>query len=93
MTRINHTDVVFWNPFPPFFCTIYTGTKFEKQAKVHFLWSSNCSFEFPVFLVSVLNDNKCLGVTENCIQVNILILNTNPKNTGNCKKQSKHHKK
>ena len=58
--------------FLPFFCTIYTGTKCEKQAKIHFLWSLNCSFEFSVFLI-----------VENCFQGNIFTTNTDAKNTEN----------
>ena len=43
--------------------------------------NKNCFFEFTVYLISELNDNKCLEVIENCIQVNLLSFNTDFKNT------------
>ncbi len=95
MTRINHTDVVFFNFFLrfPFSCPIYTWTKCEKQAKIRFLWSLNCFFEFSVFLVSVVFVKKFLEIVENCFQGNLFTTITDTKNTENSKKQFKDHKK
>ena len=55
----------------------------RKSAKVHFSWCLNCSFEFSVFLETVLNDNKCLEVIENCIQAKFLSFNTDTKHREN----------
>ena len=59
----------------------------KKQAKFHFLWCLNCSFEFSLCLVSVLNDNKCLEVIENCIQFKFLSFNTDTEHRENSKEQ------
>ena len=45
----------------------YTGKRYEKGAKIQFLWCLDSFSGFYVFLVYV---KKCLEVTENCIKVN-----------------------
>ena len=82
----------FFEFFSPFFCTRYTGIKCEKSAKIHFLWCLNCFYEFSLCLVSVLNDNNCLEVIENCVQAKFLSFNTDTKHRENSKEQFKHHK-
>ena len=79
MTRIHFSFL------SPFFCTRYSETK----AEIQFLYFLNCFFEFSVFLVSVLNEKKCLEVTESCIGGNFLSFNTDTKNTENSKRQFK----
>jgi hypothetical protein len=69
----------FFEFFPPFFCTTYTGTKCEEQAKIHFFLFLYCSFEFSVFLVSVLYVKKCLEIVEICFQGNLFSTYTDTK--------------
>jgi hypothetical protein len=83
----------FFEFFSPFFCPIYTGNKCEKQAKIHFLWSLNCLFEFSVFLVSELYVKKYYEIVENCFQGNLFKTNNDTKSTENSKKKFKNHKK
>ena len=85
MTRINHTDVVFLNFFLRFSARDIPVLNAKKVLRFTFYGALNAFFEFSLCLVSVLNDNKCLEVIENCIQAKFLSFNTDTKHRENSK--------